>query len=114
VERSPLPVGLHQRQPRTAGGRLQQEGGAVRQERYSSPHAGKYAFETYLSVNEKTNAQKTKKGNVSNFTKNIEANKSIYSEGPAETDHVNSIRAIEVRGVPASYDGNGIVHFWTA
>lgn len=55
-----------------------------------------------------------KKGAVSNFTKNIEANKSIYNEGPAETDHVNSIKVAEVRGGPVSYDSNGVVHFWSA
>lgn len=45
-------------------------------------------------MNEKTNASKTKKGLVTNFAKNIETSKSIYSEPPTESDHVNSIKVV--------------------
>ena len=83
MERAAIPFGVCHSKQGAFIGWFQQKGGPFLKKRYIYPHAGKYTFEGYLSVNEKTNALKVKKGNVSNFTKNIEANKSIYNEGPA-------------------------------
>lgn len=74
---------------------------------------GNYAFEGYYETNEKSNAQRAKRGLVAGFAKGIEKKENIFGEGPNESEHVNAIRVVEVNSQPASYDVSGSVHFWS-
>jgi hypothetical protein len=70
------------------------------------------AFDHYLEGNEKTGVT-SKIGLVAIRTKGIEKRESLFGQPPSEQEHVNAIKVLQVRGMPVSYDINGVIHFWT-